>query len=92
MTWAQGEFTGDGTVDINDLTIVLRTTTRAWRSAEPAAVPEPSSPAPLGVVAAGVLGYFWRCWWIGWRRAAREAGIAERSQTRRPAASWRRPA
>jgi hypothetical protein len=23
MTWSQGEFTGDGTVDINDLTIVL---------------------------------------------------------------------
>ena len=23
MTWAQGEFTGDGKVDVNDLTIVL---------------------------------------------------------------------
>ena len=38
MTWTQGEFTGDGTVDINDLTIVLahygadrgRRRPRAW--------------------------------------------------------------
>ena len=43
MSWTTGEFTGDGTVDINDLTIVLRTTTRPWaRSPVPNCPPCPN--------------------------------------------------
>jgi hypothetical protein len=41
MTWSQGEFAGDGTVDVNDLTIVL-TNFGTSSGAGIAAVPEPS--------------------------------------------------
>ena len=51
--WTQGEFTGDGTVDINDLTIVLANYGGTLGSSPPAAVPEPST---LLLAAAGLLG------------------------------------
>ena len=48
MVWSQGEFTGDGTVDINDLTIVLAHYNADWRRATGIPpVPEPAS-APAG--------------------------------------------
>jgi hypothetical protein len=56
MTWAQGEFTGDGTVGINDLTIVLAHYNQSIGSAAGgglATVPEPSM---LLLTAAGLLG------------------------------------
>ena len=55
MTWSEGEFTGDGTVDINDLTIVLAHygDTAGSLAGGMAAVPEPSS---VLLLAAGLLG------------------------------------
>ena len=41
MTWTQGEFTGDGTVDINDLTIVLANFGKTAGSSLAAASPNP---------------------------------------------------
>ena len=56
MTWSQGDFTGDGTVDVNDLTIVLanyNTTSGAGIKA----VPEPSCLVLLGIGAIGLLAF-----------------------------------
>ena len=62
MTWTQGEFTGSGTVDINDLTIVLaHYNETAGSSAGPiAAVPEPSVLLLLAAGLAGLLAHAWR--------------------------------
>ena len=45
MSWASGDFTGDGTVDINDLTIVLANYNKSVGASAGglAAVPEPSA-------------------------------------------------
>jgi hypothetical protein len=66
MTWAQGEFTGDGTVDINDLTIVLTNygKTAGVSAGGLAAVPEPTSLVLLGVGAIGLL-VLSRRWRVG---------------------------
>ena len=67
-TWTQGEFTGDGTVDINDLTIVLANygTTRGLGSYHVVArtdyveilqVPEPATLVLLASALVGVLAY-----------------------------------
>jgi hypothetical protein len=56
-TWSQGEFTGDGTVDINDLTIVLANYGATASASAPGgikAVPEPAAASLLA--AAGLLG------------------------------------
>ena len=50
MAWSQGIFTGDGTVDINDLTIVLANFGTTYGSAAGlAAVPEPSGVLLIGL-------------------------------------------
>jgi hypothetical protein len=56
MSWSTGDFTGDGTVDINDLTIVLANynTSDASPAAAIAAVPEPSGLVLIGVAVAGL--------------------------------------
>ena len=57
---AQGEFTGDGTVDINDLTVVLAhygQTAGASGPAVPSAVPEPSALLLAAAALAGCLAY-----------------------------------
>ena len=46
QTWSSGKFTGSGTVDINDLTIVLAHYNQTYGSS-PVATPEPSSLALL---------------------------------------------
>ena len=46
MTWTQGDFTGDGKVDVNDLTIVLANYNKTFE-ASLAAVPEPAGAALL---------------------------------------------
>ena len=50
MTWSQGEFTGDGTVDINDLTIVLAHFGQSTGSSagNVSAVPEPALSCAAG--------------------------------------------
>ena len=56
MTWTQGEFTGDGTVDINDLTIVLAHYNQTAGSAAGGLPPCPSRAR-------------WPCWprvWLDW--------------------------
>jgi hypothetical protein len=62
MTWTQGEFTGSGTVDINDLTIVLANygQTDGSSAVGPSAVPEPGAMAILAAGAAGLLACAWR--------------------------------
>ena len=52
MSWSTGDFTGDGTVDINDLTIVLANygKTTGSSAAGMSAVPEPSSMMLLATV------------------------------------------
>ena len=64
MSWGTGDFNGDGKTDINDLTIVLSGYGQSLGSsvAGPAAVPEPSTLALLGVAAAGLLGLGGRRW------------------------------
>ena len=42
MIWSHGEFTGDGTVDINDLTIVLAHYNQSVASSAPEWLPCPS--------------------------------------------------
>ena len=59
MSWETGDFNADGKVDINDLTTVL-TDYGQTAGTGLAAVPEPSSPALLGIAALGLLGYAWR--------------------------------
>ena len=55
MAWSQGEFTGSGTVNVDDLTIVLSNfgKTPGASPAGMAAVPEPSAAALLAL--AGLL-------------------------------------
>ena len=62
MTWSQGDFIGDGTVDINDLTIVLANygETAGSSASGMAPVPEPSTIAILLAGAIGLLGFVWR--------------------------------
>jgi hypothetical protein len=55
MAWSQGEFTGSGTVDINDLTIVLANFGYGVTAAGIKAVPEPSCIVLLGVGAIGLV-------------------------------------
>ena len=56
MTWSQGEFTGDGTVDINDLTIVLANYGQtAGAAGRPATVPEPAAAVLLAAAAVVLL-------------------------------------
>ena len=58
MTWRQGDFNGDGTVDGTDLNIVLSNYNQS--AGVTAAVPEPST---LLLLAAGLFGlvcYAWR--------------------------------
>jgi hypothetical protein len=61
-SWAQGEFTGSGTVDINDLTIVLANYNQSLGSSAGGirAVPEPSALATLAAGLLGLLAYAWR--------------------------------
>ena len=57
--WAEGEFTGSGTVDVNDLTIVLANFGRSV-AAGVAAVPEPGTLIALAAGLVGLLAYAWR--------------------------------
>ena len=59
MAWSQGDFNGDGKVDINDLTIVL-TNYGTTSGAGIKAVPEPASLILLGIGAIGLLSRAWR--------------------------------
>ena len=43
MNWGTGDFAGDGTVDINDLTIVLSHFGQSVSTGSPSTVPEPGS-------------------------------------------------
>jgi threonine dehydrogenase-like Zn-dependent dehydrogenase len=56
MSWSAGDFVGDGTVDINDLTIVLANFDKSAAAAGIEAVPEPSTVALIGAGAIGLLG------------------------------------
>ena len=59
-TWTQGEFTGSGTVDVNDLTIVLAhfgQTLGTAGGASFSAVPEPGAVLLLAAGVAGLLAY-----------------------------------
>ena len=62
-----GDFTGSGTVDINDLTIVLAHYNQSVGSSATgvAAVPEPSTIAIIS--AAALLGLLACCWSKKWR-------------------------
>ena len=61
MAWYEGEFTGSGTVDINDLTIVLaHYGETSIGSASLAAVPEPVALAMLGAALVGLLAWMQR--------------------------------
>ena len=69
MTWATGEFTGDGTVDINDLTIVLahyNQSIGASAGGYLSAVPEPSS---LVLVGLGLFALLLRSTWRSCRNS-----------------------
>jgi hypothetical protein len=61
-TWSQGCMDGDpiGMVDINDLTIVLTDYGKTYGAAGIRAVPEPSTPALIGVGVASLLAFAWR--------------------------------
>ena len=65
MTWSQGEFTGDGKVDINDLTIVLSHfgQSAATSAAAVSAVPEPSALLLAAAALAGCLACAGRRYW-----------------------------
>jgi hypothetical protein len=60
MTWTQGEFTGSGTVDINDLTIVLQNFGQTASVAGMALVPKPSTITLLLAGAACLAAFAWR--------------------------------
>ena len=63
LTWSQGDFNGDGTVDINDLTIVLAQLQRQRRIVRRRHWPPCPSRACLALLAAGLVGllaYAWR--------------------------------
>jgi hypothetical protein len=65
QTWTQGSMDGDpaGTVDINDLTVVLSNygaTVGAPGGVGVSAVPEPSAAALLAAALAGLAAYAWR--------------------------------
>ena len=60
MAWNEGDFNGDGTVDVNDLTIVLSSFGDTAGSSSPAAVPEPSA---LALLVAGMAALFAFGWW-----------------------------
>ena len=75
MTWAQGEFTGSGTVDINDLTVVLANYDQTQNGAAGnglSAVPEP-----------GALRGRRECWAVGLPPGG--SGGERRKETRREA-------
>ncbi len=59
MTWSDGDFNGDGKVDINDLTIVLANYNQTV-GASLAAVPEPGALALLAAGLAGLLAFAWQ--------------------------------
>ena len=58
MTWAQGDFIGNGTVNGADLDIVLSNLGTSSRAT--ASVPEPSTLVLLAAGAIGLLAYVWR--------------------------------
>ena len=62
MNWGTGDFTGDGTIDINDLTIVLANYNRSVASSTAgiSAVPEPAGLVLLAAGLAGLLVCAWR--------------------------------
>jgi hypothetical protein len=59
MTWSQGDFTGDGTVSTDDITIVLAHYGET-SGAGLAAVPEPSTVVLLLASAVCLSGFAWR--------------------------------
>ena len=67
MSWATGDFIGDGRVDVNDLTIVLANfgQTLGASAGRMAAVPEPSSLMLIGLgIAALVAGVRRSAWCV----------------------------
>ena len=54
--WSQGEFTGDGTVDVNDLTIVLAHFGQAVASGPVIGLGAVPEPGVLLLLAAGLTG------------------------------------
>ena len=68
MSLVQGEFTGSGTVDINDLTIVLANYGQtAGAAGALTAVPEPSG---VVLIVIGLVGLLWSAWRGGCDRTA----------------------
>jgi hypothetical protein len=61
VTYAQGDFNGDGRVDINDLTIVLTNFGQSVGSSAAGMAPAPE-PGSLALVAAGLAGLLACAW------------------------------
>jgi uncharacterized protein (DUF2141 family) len=55
MTWSQGDFNGDGKVDINDLTIVLANYGQSVGSSAAGTVSAVPAPSAVLLTAAGLL-------------------------------------